>query len=243
MNKILGLLFVLILSARSAQAFEFDMLNLKVPNQQKEGAVVFTINHRFYGEVDDDPLNGANMLLGLKYVLMPKMELEGAYTRYQNEYTLGAGYNLIETQALQGQINAYRFDYDDAALGDRTKNNFYLLSLQAGPFLQNIVPVVNVGYDGYNQRTGYGLGLNAVFNADRTYLKKINIIGEYYPVINAEQGITNPEKTFAFGVKFDTHGHTFVLQAGNNTQIGTRRLMLGAPDNNLHFGFNINRKF
>ncbi|HLD35651.1 MAG TPA: DUF5777 family beta-barrel protein [Planctomycetota bacterium] len=242
-GKILLALGLLILLSRSAPAFEFDMLNLKVPSQQDDKTTVLSINHRFYGKLEDDPIAGADVHLGMKYVVRPRIELEGSYTSFQNEYNLGAGYQFLKTFPVQGEISAGYFDYKDAGLPNRSDGVFYLLSLKTEPVFDAIVPVANLGYDDYNKRSGLGLGLSAGFNADIGPVKNINLIGEYYPLGNAEPGITRDKRAFALGIEFGTAGHTFALLAGNSTEIGVRRLMLGAPDNKLHFGFNINRKF
>jgi len=219
--------------------FPTEMINLKMPNQQEPHDVILTITHRFQGLLRSAPIEDANLLLGLKYIVSPKIELESYYADHQNEYSIGAGYYFLDSKLIQGQLNVTAFDYKDLRFDKRSINAFYQLSMNTKPILQTITPVVNAGYDGYFERFGYGYGLKYGINIKDSTIKKVNLIGEYYPIFNPENGITEAQRAYCYGIGIDTFRHNFVLSASNSTDTGVRRMMLGAPDKILHFGFNI----
>jgi hypothetical protein len=113
--------------------------------------------------------------------------------------------------------------------------------LEAGPFLEKITPVVNVCYDGYDERFGYGAGVHAGLETDWGLLRRLSAMVECYPVAGRKEGVTGPKDSFAGGVELETYGHHFAFLAGNSSDIGTRRLMLGTHTSKLYFGFNIRR--
>ncbi|MBI4833326.1 MAG: hypothetical protein HY811_00700 [Planctomycetes bacterium] len=223
--------------------FPSEMINLKMPNQQEPHSLIFIITHRFYGELNHNPMETANLLFGIKYIASPKVELEALYGMNQNEYSIGAGYYFLNSGIIHGQFNATLFDYKDIAFEERSINAFYQLSMDTKPLFKHVTPVVNAGYDGYYERFGYGFGLKIAFNIANSTVKKVNIISEYYPITDPEAGITQPKPVSCFGIGIDTFRHNFVLQVTNGNEAGVRRLMLGAPDDELHFGFNILVKF
>ena len=102
--------------------------------------------------------------------------------------------------------------------------------------MNRLTPVVNLGYDTDRKRTGLGLGL------DIAITPKYSLIGEYYPRLKKD-GVEDGQMfdSFAVGLKVQTYGHHFLFHVGNNTEIGTRKLMAGSTANDLFFGFGIQR--
>lgn len=246
-----NLAFLIILAAHKLFSFEPDMLNLKVPSTLENTESVFIIRHRFYGKITEEPFNtffgldlGANIGLGIRYAILPKLEVNVSYTRIQKEYIIGASYAYYFPQVfMKTQIDIQFFTYEIQGIEERRRNFFYGLSLQSEPILNTITPVANIGYDGYNERFGFGIGVDIGFDISLRPIRKMSIIGEYFPVVQRDIIINGSENSFAAGLKFETYGHHFILLVGNNSQIGTRRLMLGAETNDLFFGFNIHRKW
>jgi len=118
-------------------------------------------------------------------------------------------------------------------------SNFLQFALQTYPIFGRITPVVNAGYDGYNnKRVGLGMGLSVKI-IDWLYAQ-----GEFYPNFY-KSGWKRDESgslhCYAFGFLFQTPTHNFILMVGNNTQIGTRRMMMGTNTTSLHLGFNITK--
>lgn len=211
--------------------------------------MVLGIQHRFYGTLKDDLLGinaGANTGLSLRYLVWSKLEINGAFVRNQKEYIIGAGYALFIPQLwLKSQINVEFFNYEKLGLpttvSPRRRNLFYSAALQSEPILERITPTINVAYDGYNRRIGLGVGLDIGFEFEIGPLEGMNIIGEYFPIINRDIAVNGPKNSFTAGFKFNTYGHHFMFLVGNTTEIGTRRLMLGTRSNDLYLGFTIHR--
>lgn len=236
---------VLILFCQNAFSLEPSKINLRVPTGLESKQMVLGIQHRFYGTLKDDLLGmnaGANTGLNIRYLVWSKLEINGAFARYQKEYTIGAGYAFFIPQLwLHSQINLEFFDYEKLGLSTRRRNLFYSAALQTEPILARIIPTINIAYDGYNQRIGLGAGLDVGFEFEIGPLEGMNIIAEYFPIMNRDNDVNGPKNSFTTGLKFNTYGHHFIFLVGNTSEIGIRRLMLGANNNDLYLGFTIHR--
>lgn len=239
-------LLVLCLVPFPLLAYEQSMLNLTVPTGLESGEGEFRVQHRFYGKVFDDPFDdplespfgtneGVNVDLGVRYQFWPNTEASLSYGTDLREVVLGASYAVSAPGVpLRGQVDFQFFSFEPSPAADR-ENNFYgQISLQAGPFLERLAPVVNFGYDGNAEKTGLGLGLSVVV------FRKLELTGEYFPLLYEEE-IDEREDCFALGLKINTSGHHFVMLFGNGIEIGPRRLMRGAFDRDLRVGFAIHR--
>ena len=239
----------LLLAVGSLIAFEPSMVNLTTPSRLENTESVFKITHRFYGPVNEDPLEsffgldaGANVSLGMRYALLPRLELNAAYTRFQKEYVLGASYAYFLPQIFVGaQLDVQFFSFKGIGIDERNENFYYALSLQTEPLFDVVRPVINAGFDGYNEKFGVAFGMSIGTDIDIGPVNRLDLIAEYYPVIDRDDAVHAAENSFAFGIKAATYGHNFMLLVGNNSQISPRRLMLGAVDNDLYFGFNVHR--
>ena len=236
---------LLLLFCQITFGLEPSKLNLRVPTELESKQMILGIQHRFYGTLKDELLGmnaGANTGLNIRYLVWSKLEINGAFARYQKEYTIGAGYAFFIPQFwLKSQINVEFFDYEKLGLSTRRHNLFYSAALQTEPILKRIIPTVNIAYDGYNQRIGLGAGLDIGFEFEIGPLEGIHIIGEYFPVLNRDIEVNGPKNCFTTGLKFNTYGHHFMFLVGNTSEIGTRRLMLGSYNNDLYLGFTIHR--
>ena len=180
---------VLLLFYQIAFSLESSKINLRVPTGLEPKQMLLGIQHRFYGTLKDELLGmnaGANTGLSIRYLVWSKLEINGAFARYQKEYTIGAGYAFFISQLwLKSQINIEFFDYEKLGLSTRRRNLFYSAALQTEPILERIIPTVNIAYDGYNQRIGLGTGLDVGFEFEIGPLEGMNFIAEYFPIINA----------------------------------------------------------
>jgi hypothetical protein len=247
MKKPAVIVFIAISFTAAAPAFERDMLNLKTPSTLDAGNAVIDIQHRFYGTVGDDPVGtvlgmtgGANVHLGFRYYPWRPFEIKPSITLFQKEYTVAAGYSSRIAKIARTKINVEFYSYRLPEMEDRRQNFFYSLAVEGEPTFNVMSPALVVGYDGYEERFGAGLGLAAGIDREGP-VKHVAIIGEYYPSFDRDDERTGPEDCFAAGFELQTYGHHFAFLVGNSSQIGTRRLMLGAEANDLYFGFNIYR--
>jgi hypothetical protein len=245
MKKILaGLLFLFI--PFSLYPLENDLLNINVPTGMETNKFAFIIQHRFYGDVTDDPIGnhfgidyGANVCLRMRYRAWNTLELKAGYTRDHKEYTLGSSYAIeFHPLYLRSQIDIEFFDYTDFGIDEKVKDFFYMFSLQSDTWPNHLSVLANLGYDGENSKIGMGIGVDLGFDIQFKYIQRIHLIAEYYPLRDKEN---YQYRSFSFGLKAETFGHLFMFSLGNNTEIGTRRAMLGTYSNTLHLGFNIYR--
>lgn len=246
-----AMLFIAVSVSQLLFAFEPAALNLKVPSRLEKTEAVFLIQHRFYGNITDDPFGtffglnaGANIGIGLRYALLSKLEINTHYIRSQREFAFGASYaKAIEQLSLHSQLDIQFFSYALIGLEERRQNFYYGLALQTEPLIKIITPTINISYDGYNETFGIGCGLALSFSIDFGPFDRIAIIGEYFPIIQRADEIHGSENCYIFGLKSETYGHHFMLMTGNNSAISARRLMLGTGMSDLYAGFNIHRHF
>ena len=240
---------ILLFAAQSTFSLEPSKINLRVPTGLEPKQMVLGIQHRFYGNLENEFLGinaGANTGISLRYLIRSKLEMNGSLVRNQKEYTIGAGYAFFIPQIwFKSQVSVEFFNYEKLGLPDsvstRRGNLFYSLALQSDPIINRIIPTINIAYDGYNQRLGLGAGIDFGFTFEIGPLEGMNIIGEYYPIINRDNDVNGSKNCFTAGLKFNTYGHHFLFLVGNTAEIGLRRFMLGANNNDLHLGFTIHR--
>jgi hypothetical protein len=241
-------LMSLLFSASAIFALETTSLNLRVPGGLDPGQLALAVPHRFLGKIDDRPLDnlfgidqGANAGMSLRYRVWSGFEVEGSYARSEKEFGVNAGYSFTVPKMLRSGIAVQYFDYKRADITGRRRNLFYQASFQSEPLFEKIHLNLEGGYDGYNRRLGVGFGLDAGIDVTLGPIEGLHFVAEYFPVIDPEAGVTGPGNSFAAGLKARTYGHHFMFFVGNNPEIGARRLMLGAPGNDLYLAFNIQR--
>lgn len=243
-----GWLIGLLLLTSQVFALETSSLNLRVPGGLERGQLVLTIPHRFYGRINDHPLEnlfgldqGANAGLALRYRVWSAFEIEGSYAHTEKEYGVNVGYSIARHGLMKAGAAVQYFDFKPAGSDARQRNFFYQASLQSEPLLDHICVNLEGGYDGLNQRFGVGVGLDAGIEVTMGPIEGLHLVAEYFPVIKSETGVTGTCNSFAAGIKARTYGHHFMFFVGNSNEIGSRRWMLGAPANDLYLGFNIQR--
>lgn len=242
--------FLLFLALNTAAA-ENSMLNLERPAALKSGQSQFLVQHRFYGGIDDQPLDsffglteGANVDLGIRVSPLKNVEMRLHHTFLNSEYRLGAGYSffpLIPGFWAQAGIDWASYQSGRFVEGywveDREAVWFGRMDI-LGPSVARLTPVVNAGFDSGTRKTGFGFGL------DCAVTRNISLIGEFFPRTDRSSWEGNRSTDcFAAGIQMKTYGHHFLLEIGNSTDIGLRRMMRGAPNRDLKFGFGIKRLF
>jgi len=251
MKKILVVASIALLS-EGALAFEPGQLSLDTPNVLKKNEGSFGILHRFYGEANDYEKflgadDGGNMYFSLKYALIDNLLIGVDHTRDQSGYGVGLEYSkgLDIFGTVGARLNA--FTIDDFNFEERQQSYFANLSYQTPNFFEHLRFTANVGYDAYYEHNtvGFGVDLNMhnTFFPWLTFTENMSLLGEYYPQVDKVDGISGEYASYAFGVKFQTFAHHFEILLTNATNMDARTMALGTQNNDLHFGFNINRKF
>jgi hypothetical protein len=248
-NRLLSIPFLFL--AMNASAVENSMLNLERPSALEHRQGQFVLQHRFYGRIDENTLDtffglseGANVGLGIRMSPVKNVALSVNHTFLYKEYRLGLGYSflpLIPGCSAQAGFEWVSFKSGRFVEGfwkeDRKAVWFGRLDIK-GPSFLFLTPVVNVGYDSDIRRTGFGFGLDCAVS------KSVSLIGEFFPRVDRSswEGSRSTD-CFAAGVQLKTYGHHFLFQVGNSTDIGLRRMMRGTANQDLKFGFGIQRLF
>jgi len=248
------LLYALATSAYDEQSFP----NLVVPTNLSPRNMEVSVQHRFQGKVDTaGTVFGLATTVwadfGLRYVLWSTLEAKAAFYPFNGkEFELGASYAyLIPKMFLRTQFDGTYYNYSsytfDSTGQKETRKNAaaILMSAQTYPILNSISPAINVGYDFDKSSWGMGTGLIV------TLIEGLDVFGEYFPRLQkSPKDTTLTKNAFSFGVKLSTAGHHFLFLLQNCSffnpaagSIGSRHLMFGTDNNNLHFGFEIERLF
>jgi hypothetical protein len=232
--------------------------NLKTPTNLSAGEMEVSIQHRFTGKIDTaaTAFGLATSVwagLGLRYVLWSTLEANAAFYPLNNkEFETGVSYAyllpkvFLRTQFEGTYYNYGIFVYDSTGQKEKRKSGAAIMfSAQTYPIISSISPAVNIGYDFDRKKWGLGTGLNV------TLIEGLDLFGEYFPMVEKNKTDTTLTKNaFSFGFKISTARHHFLFLVQNSSffnssagAIGSRRLMFGADNNHLHFGFEIQRLF
>jgi len=250
MKKIVFFVMFALLS-EGAMAFESGQLSLDTPNVLKQNEGSFGIRHRFYGKADDYEKflgtdDGGNMYFSLKYAVMDNLLIGIDHIRDQSGYGLGIEYAKDLKFFGTAGFRLNTFTIDDFNFDDRQKSYFINVSYQTPNFLDHVRFTTNVGYDAYyeHETLGLGIDLNMKNNISwLTFTENLSLLAEYYPQIDEVEGISGDNDSYAFGIKFQTFKHHFEILLTNSSNMDPRTMALGTNSDDLHFGFNINRKF
>lgn len=234
--------------------YELGMINTPVPSPLEKLSAEFFFDHRFRGNVTDDPLGtllglyqGANAFIGLKFTPVKGLEMSISRKSRQKEWMVGASYShRFPAAYIRGRVGIDFFSYDDPGEEQRAMNFFYQMGLQSESILKRIKPSLTLAYDGYNQHLGLGTGLSVKLFEYVWYFEEINLLAEYYPVFgrSVDKPWLEESNAWVAGVGASTSGHHFVLSFGNTWDLGTRRLMLGVDETTaegLYIGIGIKR--
>ncbi|HUI94058.1 MAG TPA: DUF5777 family beta-barrel protein [Chitinivibrionales bacterium] len=239
---------MLFLAAGIALASAYDeksMPDLIIPEQIDSKSLEVNVTHRFYriptAQFPDNFIAGANVKVGLRYAIWEGLEVRSEYVFIPKEFAFDAGYTLSFPQLYfraQAYLQFYGAQSDVSS--NWNYNALYEINLQSTAILWRLFPVVNFAFDGLSKKFGLGTGLDIMI------LDNLDLVGEYYPVLGARDIQFNGAPRvdyFLAGVKLTTHGHHFMINVGNSRDMVMRRLMRGAPDNTLSYGFTIQRLF
>ena len=237
--------------SQSAMAFEAGQLSLDTPNVLKTGEGSFGIRHRFFGKADDYEKflgtdDGGNMFFSLKYAVIDNLLIGVEHTRDQSAYALNIEYAKDFVEFGSAGIRLNTFSIDDFNFESRQKSYFINVSYQTPNFFDHLRITGNAGYDAYFEHNtlGFGVDLNMKNNITwLTFTENMSLLAEYYPQVDKVDGVSRQNDSYAFGVKVQTFAHHFEILLTNAINMDPRTMALGTNNEDLHFGFNINRKF
>ena len=241
MRYITLLATVVICGAASGYSSSFFNLYSPVP-EMEAGSIEFSMNHRFFGNaLKDDPFNslfgmddGANVRFGTSYFITEGINLGLSHTRIGHTNTLYSSWNgkVSTTGVKLGALLGYS-SVKPGSLSDREGVFFTTLSISAISPCKMLKPAVNYIIDGYEDESGFGFGMEVQAT------ERISVIGEYFPYPGEEE----MNDTFAFGGRYNTWGHQFLLGFTNSSGIGPQAQLQGSPDNDLSLTLSIRRLF
>lgn len=214
--------------------------SLLLPGIETTEHIEFRLNHRFYGGLNDRPIEnflgtdyGANTLFGFSFALNPEIDFALGRSTIGKEYSLASKWQFNDT--LAAMISA-GFKTDPASPDDKSNLSGQLIinkTILTDLCNISLVPTIT-NYKNDQPTLALGSALALVLDADQ------EIIGEFIPVL---AGYTLRYATTALGYKVKTWGHVFTLLIANTTAQFPDNYTIGSPDNNFHFGFNLIRKF
>jgi len=232
-------------------AFEPGQLSLDSVSNFEDGDAGFSIRHRFLGRADDTGHffgfdDGANTFLSLRYAPVKEFIFEVHHITDKSENNIRIGY-AHKFEYLHTQLNLNYFSFEEGSLAQDRENVFINAVIQTPPIYEHITLTTNIGYDNYYKKSGAGFAIelstqNFMPNT-LTYTESISILGEYYTKHKGLKGFDRKYNSYAFGIKFKTFAHHFELLLTNATALEPRTMMQGTNTSDLHFAFNINRKF
>lgn len=234
------------------QAFEPGQLSLDSVSNFKAGDAGFSIRHRFYGKAKDTDTfygldEGANTYLSLRYAIFESLIIKTHHTSNKSENSIGLAY-VHKFEYLNTQFNANYFSFKESGLSNEDRSNAFVNIVLQSPLLyKHLIITSNLGYDNYYSASGAGLGLEFstqnFFPKALTFTQSLSFLAEYYTKYDDVQDFKRDHNAYAFGVKFSTYAHHFELLLTNSTGVDARTMYQGTNTNDLHFAFNINRKF
>ena len=249
--KKIVLLVCMALLSEGAMAFEAGQLSLDTPNVLKKGEGSFGIRHRFFGKADDYEKflgtdDGGNMYFSLKYAVIDNLLIGVEHTRDQSAYGFNIEYAKDFVKYGSASIRLNTFTLDDFNFDSRQQSYFVNATYQTPNYLDHVRFTANAGYDAYYKHNtlGFGIDINMKNNISwLTFTENISLLAEYYPQIDKVDGVSGKKDAYAFGFKFQTFAHHFEIMLSNSSNMDARTMALGTDSEDLHFGFNINRKF
>ena len=197
--------------------------SLSVPTQLDVNNLEANIVHRFLREptatFPDNFISHANVLVGLKYIVLPKLEVGTSYQFFFKEYTFHAAYSLFMPKQFLRTQAMIQFFGDQHDLDENWDYNFlYQLNFQSEPIAGRCLPVVDLAYNGLSRKIGLGTGIDVII------LKNLDFLAEYYPVLGArDTSYTGNAKVnyFSTGIKITTAGTSLCFRS-QTTMISER---------------------
>lgn len=246
MSRLLHILLILIvlsLPTNIILGYEHNMIGLITPSTLLQGQLVYGIEHRFRGVIDKDYFDtmfgtdsGATVRYGLRYAAKDNIDIDWNYSSENKEHTIGIGLSQDSFYDTKKIYSLRYFTFKNPNIKDRQSNVTYLLGLQRPDLWGRVTPLINVFYDGYNEKGGAGLGLDYKLNDDMALLFEWYTHNDIY-----SDSLKN--NVYSMSYRLQTFGHRFMVILSNSTSYGPRRSVEGTASEDLHLGFEISRIF
>lgn len=214
--------------------------DLDLPGLQTVENTEFFLEHRFYGSIDDKPLenffgidSGANTTVGMGFKLKDNLDLTILRSPLDKEYYLAGKCRLFGEMSLLAGASAKTTPASVANRSSFVLQLIYSKTIKEDLLYFGFVPtIVSAKLDDPT----FALGTLLSYS----FIPELEAIVEYIPVLSGYK-LTNPTATF--GAKIKTWGHFFTLLLSNSVQTLPAGYIIGSPDNKFHFGFNLIRRF
>ena len=238
MIKVFSLLllsFVLLFPSKVA-GMQLGSNTLNLPGFSTIENIEFSIEHRFYGAIDDNFLGidaGANTSIGLGFRLKDNLDFSVFRSPVNKEYYVAGKWNLSDSFSILAGATTKTSSTVTQDKNTMVGQLIYYKEILNDSLSLGFVPTyVNAKNDNPTIALGTSIG----------YLPNsfLEISLEYIPVI---AGYTLKYPSMSFGIKMKTWGHFFTLLLSNTFQTLPDGYVIGSDDNKYHFGFNIIRKF
>jgi len=251
MKKQLLFVVMILVGISFLGAYQANSIGLITPSSLENVQGEINLGHRFYGQVNHNTLDtffgsssGANAFVGYRQHILFGTEAKISYTSANKQYEVGGAWQYApEDLPVKAQLDVSAASFVKNLSTKRATDIGIMLSAQNKPIWNKMIFTLNAGYNTYYQRLALGLGTQIMITDD------LSLLGEYYPLLNDENSSDNVyhvgnHSAFAFGVAFDTYGHSFIFSLGNDPyHINTAGHSLGADSKGeLHLGFNIKRR-
>ncbi|MEN8208686.1 MAG: DUF5777 family beta-barrel protein [Candidatus Fermentibacteria bacterium] len=239
MKLIIPAALILLCATASGYGGAFQNLQSSV-SDISAGDFEFSMNHRFIGAaMKDDPLDsffglddGANVRFGLRYFPINDLYIGFTHTRFGHMNTITAGWehtiSLLNTEL--GAVAGYS-SLKMTSNSDWEGGIVATIYVSAWFLSGRIRPVFNYAFDGYQDESGPGLGLEISATG------KISLMGEFFPYT----GNDDPEDCFSFSGSYSTWGHQFMLGFTNSASIGPQGQLSGSSTSDLSVALSIRR--
>lgn len=243
LKRILFFGFLLMPAVVFAASWSTNGLNLPTANTVEKAE--FFLTHRFYGNVDDNPIQnalgmdgGANVSLGFGLRLNDRSDLLVVRNSLYKEYLLTSKLKLSDNLTIM--LGAASKTDPTVTQNQNDLIGQLIFSKDLGDHLTFALSPTIANFN--NTKPTVALGTTLSYSQDLaiSYLRGIEVLGEFIPVLH---GYALQYPTLALGVKIKTFGHFFTLMLTNTFQNLPNNYIIGSADNRFHFGFNIIRKF
>lgn len=239
MKLILTFVVALLLN-QTVMAVHLGTYSLNLPGAETTENIEFRIVHRFYGPIDNQPLQnlfgmdaGANTALGLAFALRGNWDMSITRATLNKEYYVATKVKLFDGTALLLGLTDQTI-----APPPQNKTNYVGQLIVTRTLIDDLLHFSLVPSYTNPQANNPTLALGSALNWQPQPGWEITL--EYTPVVS---GFTLAYPNASAGLKIKTWGHYFTLIVTNTFQTLPNNYLTGSANNRFGFGFNIIRNF